>query len=195
MAGTRAGRQPHGRVPRANVPGPVTGGPAKLFFLLMSTLSGTLNILSAMFTPAILVSACGSLILTTSQRLSRSLDRQREVAGLLRQNRQQAASPAQPNPDPAEHAYLLDQLSFAARRARLLQQTMTILHLTLGIFVASIFAIGVFELIDNSATWIIALLSIFGASLLLYASITLIREASLARRDVARETAYLLTLS
>ncbi|WP_460502751.1 DUF2721 domain-containing protein, partial [Hymenobacter agri] len=39
-----------------------------------------------MFTPAVLVSACASLILTTSQRLSRSLDRQREVADLLRQN-------------------------------------------------------------------------------------------------------------
>jgi len=54
----------------------------------MSSLANTLTILSAMFTPAVLVSACTSLILTTSQRLSRSIDRQREVAGLLRQNQQ-----------------------------------------------------------------------------------------------------------
>ncbi|MGI4871425.1 MAG: DUF2721 domain-containing protein [Janthinobacterium lividum] len=160
----------------------------------MSSLTGTLNILTAMFTPAILVSACGSLILTTSQRLSRSLDRQREVGGLLRQNRQQATSPALPDPDPAEHTYLVLQLTFAARRARILQQTMTILHLTLGIFIASIFAIGVFELVNNSATWVIALLSILGASLLVWASILLIQESALARKDVVSETAYLLTL-
>ena len=161
----------------------------------MSTLSGTLTILSAMFTPAVLVSACGSLILTTSQRLSRSLDRQREVAGLLRQNRRQTASPTKPDPDPAEHTYLTMQLSFAARRARLLQQTMTSLHLTLGIFVGSIFTIGIFELFNSSAAWIIALLSVLGALLLLYASVLLIRESSLARRDVQEETAYLTTFT
>jgi type IV secretory pathway VirB6-like protein len=159
----------------------------------MSSLADTLTILSAMFTPAVLVSACASLILTTSQRLSRSIDRQREVASLLRKNQQQTASPTKPDPDPAAHTYLTMQLSFAARRARLLQQVMTTLHLTLGIFIASIFSIGVFELINSSATWVVAALSVLGASLLLYASILLIRESRLAVADVAEETAYLLT--
>jgi hypothetical protein len=159
----------------------------------MSSLANTLTILSAMFTPAVLVSACASLILTTSQRLSRSIDRQREVAGLLRKNQQQTASPTKPDPDPAAHTYLTMQLSFAARRARLLQQAMTTLHLTLGIFIASIFSIGVFELVNSSATWVVAALSVLGASLLLYASILLIRESRLAVADVAEETAYLLT--
>ncbi len=154
----------------------------------MSTLSGTLTILSAMFTPAILVSACGSLILTTSQRLSRSLDRQREVAQLLRQNQQQATTST---PDPAEHGHLTQQLLFAIRRARLLQQAMTSLHLTLSIFIASIFTIGVFELLNSSKAWIIAGLSVAGAMLLLYASVLLIRESNLAHDDVAEETAYL----
>jgi hypothetical protein len=154
----------------------------------MSTLSGTLTILSAMFTPAVLVSACGSLILTTSQRLSRSLDRQREVAQLLRQNRQQATTST---PDPAEHTHLTQQLLFAARRARLLQQAMLCLHLTLGIFIGSIFTIGIFELLNSSAAWIIALLSVLGAMLLLVASVLLIRESNLAGADVAEETAYL----
>ena len=149
----------------------------------MSTLSGTLTILSAMFTPAVLVSACGSLILTTSQRLSRSLDRQREVAGQLRQ-------PA----DAAEHTHLAAQLFFAARRAQVLQQVMTGLHLALGIFIASIFTIGIFELLDNSASWIIALLSVAGTALLFYASVLLIKESRLAVSDVAEETKYLTGL-
>ena len=150
------------------------------------TLSSTLGILTAMFTPAVLVSACGSLILTTSQRLSRSLDRQREVGGLLRQ---------QPTPPvPAEHAHLLAQLHFAARRARLLQQVMTLLHLALALFVGSIFTIGVFELFNSSHAWIIALLSVLGATLLLAASVLLIQEARLAVADVGEETRYFLTL-
>ena len=154
----------------------------------VSHISGTLSVLSAMFTPAILVSACGSLILTTSQRLSRSLDRQREVAQRLRQNRQQAATST---PDPAEHAHLTQQLLFAIRRARILQNAMTSLHLTLSIFISSILSIGIFELIDSAAAWIIALLSVFGAVMLLYASVLLIRESRLARSDVNEETAYL----
>ena len=154
----------------------------------ISHISGTLSVLSAMFTPAILVSACGSLILTTSQRLSRSLDRQREVAQLLRQNQQQAATST---PDPAEHGHLTQQLLFAIRRARLLQRAMTSLHLTLSIFIGSILSIGIFELIDSSRAWIIAALSVAGALILLYASFLLIRESGLAHSDVAEETAYL----
>jgi hypothetical protein len=154
----------------------------------MSTLSGTLTILSAMFTPAILVSACGSLIMTTSQRLSRSLDRQREVAQRLRQNQQQATTST---PDPAERGHLTQQLLFAIRRARLLQKAMTCLHLTLSVFIGSILAIGIFELTNISRAWIIAALSVAGAVMLLYGSVLLIQESNLAHFDVAEETAYL----
>ncbi|NML67674.1 DUF2721 domain-containing protein [Hymenobacter sp. RP-2-7] len=148
------------------------------------TLSSTLGILTAMFTPAVLVSACGSLILTTSQRLSRSLDRQREVAGLLHQ--------PSPPPEALPKAHLLAQLHFAARRAQLLQQVMTMLHLALGMFVGTVFTIGLFELTNSSAAWVIALLSVVGASLLLYASLLLIRESRLAVADVREETQFLL---
>ena len=144
-----------------------------------------LGILSDMFAPAVLVSACGSLILTTSQRLSRSLDRQRDVAQQLRHHKHHS-------PDPAEKSHLKLQLSFAARRARLLQQAMTVLHLTLGVFIASILSIGVFELAHQAATWFISMLSVLGAGLLMYASLLLIRESRLAVADVMEETTYLL---
>jgi uncharacterized membrane protein len=153
----------------------------------MPPLAGTLTILSDMFAPAVLVSACGSLILTTSQRLSRSLDRQRDVAQQLRRHQRHAPT----TPDTAERAHLKLQLSFAARRARLLQQAMTVLHLTLGVFIASILSIGIFELTHSAATWVVAVLSVLGALLLLFASLLLIRESRLAVADVAEETAYL----
>ena len=153
----------------------------------MSPLSGTITLLSDMFAPAVLVSACGSLILTTSQRLSRSVERQREVAQQLRCYRKDHKAA----PDPAEHLHLTQQLSFSARRARLLQQAMTVLHVTLGVFIASILSIGVFELTHSWSTWAVAVLSVLGASLLLYASLLLIRQSHLAVADVAEETAYL----
>ena len=149
--------------------------------------AGSLNILSDMFAPAVLVSACGSLILTTSQRLSRSVERQREVARLLHRHQRH-----QPAPDPAERAHLKLQLSFAIRRARMLQQAMTVLHLTLCVFIASILSIGVFELTHLAATWVVGVLSVLGAGLLLFASLLLIRESRLALADVAEETAYLM---
>ena len=41
--------------------------------------ASSLSILSAMITPAVLISACGTLILSTSNRLSRSTDRVRSL--------------------------------------------------------------------------------------------------------------------
>jgi len=46
----------------------------------MILLSSALTVLSAMITPAVLILACGSLILTTSQRLTRVIDRVRELS-------------------------------------------------------------------------------------------------------------------
>lgn len=114
-----------------------------------------------MFASAVLVSACASLILTTSQRLSRSVERQRGVARLLYHHQRH-----QPAPEPAERTHLRLQLSFTIRRARLLQQAMTVLHLTLSVFIASIasiFSIGVFELTHSTATRVVAVFSVLGA--------------------------------
>src|SRR5215510_2000298 len=46
---------------------------------------GDLTLLSAMITPAVLISACGTLIFSTSNRLGRIVDRVRELGGLLQQ--------------------------------------------------------------------------------------------------------------
>jgi len=46
----------------------------------MDPLSSALGVLSAMITPAILISACGTLVLSTSNRLGRVVDRVRDLA-------------------------------------------------------------------------------------------------------------------
>jgi hypothetical protein len=45
----------------------------------MRELSAVLTVLSAMITPAVLILASGSLLLTTSQRLNRAIDRARAI--------------------------------------------------------------------------------------------------------------------
>ena len=153
----------------------------------MSSLTDTLRILAAMTTPAMLVLASGSLITTTSQRLSGSLDRQRAAAKQLRDYQRQPPTP----PAPAEHTHLTTQLGWAARRAQLLQQAMTVLHVAVGLFIASICTIGLCESIHLSGTWLIALLSVLGSGLLLVAGVLLIRESRLALAIVAEESTYL----
>ena len=45
----------------------------------MNGASSPLSLLTAMLTPAVLISACGTLILSTSMRLARIVDRVREL--------------------------------------------------------------------------------------------------------------------
>ncbi len=137
-----------------------------------------------MTTPAMLVLASGSLITTTSQRLSGSMDRQRDAAKQLRDYQLHPPAP----PAPAEHAHLTSQLSWAAR---LLQQAMTVLHLAVGLFIASICAIGLFESARLSGTGLIAWLSVLRSGLLFAAGVLLIRESHLALAIVQEESAFL----
>src|SRR2546423_2879043 len=49
----------------------------------VTTFPDAISVLSAMITPAVLISACGSLILATSDRLSKAVMRTREISRAL----------------------------------------------------------------------------------------------------------------
>ncbi len=49
----------------------------------MEPLSSALSVLTAMITPAVLISACGTMILSTSTRLGRVVDRVRALSDRL----------------------------------------------------------------------------------------------------------------
>lgn len=115
------------------------------------------------------------------------MDQQRNAAKQLRDYKRQPFAP----PNPAGHTHLSTQLSYAARRARLLQQALTVFQVALGLFIACICSIGVFEFLHLSEAWFIALLSIVGALLLFVASVLMVREARLSLTSVAEETTYL----
>ncbi|MDX5423107.1 MAG: DUF2721 domain-containing protein [Hymenobacteraceae bacterium] len=158
----------------------------------MDNLSAALTILSAMITPAILIMASGSLILTTSQRLSRSMERVRKLAEMYSKLMEKGNLTPE---DLGEKSFLLELLLRATRRCRLLQRAMTSLYLTLGVFVATSIAIALFDVLDLSFAWPITLLSLLGAGLLFYASLLLIVESRIALQAVDREMDWVMRVS
>lgn len=157
----------------------------------MDALTTTLATLSAMITPAVLVSGCGSLLLTTSQRLARLMERTRSIVRRLEQL-QTASSTGSLLVE--ERAMLVSQLRRSARRARVLQRVMTCLYVALGSFVATTVAVGVMTLWAVKWAWIPLACGLGGSVLLLVGSIFLIYESQLALRVIDDEMVFLTAL-
>src|SRR5688572_11188655 len=85
-----------------------------------------LAVLSAMITPAVLISACGTLVLSTSTRLARVIDRVRQMAD--RVDALDAQQQSLVNYE-ERRASLRRQMLTLARRGRFLQFSLTLLYL------------------------------------------------------------------
>jgi hypothetical protein len=150
----------------------------------MDELSSALSILTAMITPAVLISASGTLILSTSNRLGEVIERVR----YLSDNFEQLVK-LETNQRLAEKkiAMIFHQLDFLTVRSRLLQRGLTILYLSVGVLVAASVAIGAMEIASHEYAWVPVLLGITGACFLFYASVLLVFEGRLAVRSVHQE--------
>lgn len=137
-----------------------------------------------MITPVVLILASGSLILTTSQRLSRVIERTRKLTDWLKEL---TKTPAGETLIEDEVVTLFDQLHRNTQRARLLQRAMANLYLALSVFVATSISIGIIDISKSSLTWVPVVLGIMGAMLLFYASIMLIKESRIALFAVNKE--------
>src|SRR5213075_1606685 len=131
----------------------------------MDGLSASLAVLTAMITPAVLISASGTLILSTSTRLGRVVDRVRTLSDRVRQL---SVTDDQPEFFEEERAMLYDQLDKLTSRSRLLQRAMTSFYLAVGVFVATSVSIGVVTFFRGRAGWIPVALGLIGACFLFY---------------------------
>jgi hypothetical protein len=130
-------------------------------------------VLTAMITPAVLISACGSMILSTSSRLGRVVDRVRTLSDRLEN--------IYAGTDLDRQASIFQQLDKLTSRARILQRCMVTFYLSLGMFVATSVAIGIVALLGLMTwAWIALLFGFIGAGLLFSASVLLIFESRLA---------------
>jgi Flp pilus assembly protein TadB len=152
-------------------------------------MSSAVAVLTAMITPAVLISACGSLILSTSVRLGRVVDRVRSLSERLEEMSAQRS-----NSDTVKdrQAVIFEQLDKLTSRARLLQRSMVSFYLSLGMFVATSVAIGIVAILGNARYNMVAVaLGIIGACFLFYGSMLLIFEARLALSTIHLEMDFI----
>ena len=152
--------------------------------MLQDGLQPTISVLTAMITPAVMVSACGALILSTSQRLSRVIGRVYEWTRWL-----DAASRS-----PNEEAFAREnaaafflQFETTSRRARLLHWGLSAFYFSLGTFVADILVIGGIALLGLDHSWPAVGLGLIGALLMLLGCAALAEESRLGLMTTDRE--------
>ena len=143
------------------------------------------EILTAMITPAVLISASGTLVLSTSNRLSRVVDRVRVISDQLERHN------VMTSPDSAHAAakreLYLDQLARLSKRIMLLRSALMSLYTAIGLFVATSVAICIVTIMQWRYGWITVILSLVGAVTLLLSSLLLVAEARQAVTSTLRE--------
>jgi cation transport ATPase len=149
-----------------------------------------LEVLSAMITPAVLISACGTLIFSTSTRLARVVDRVRELG----RNIESLSASEKPEFIEERHSEIERQLAINSRRSSYIQHALTSFYISLGLLVAATIAIAFVSLL-RLTMWFPNILGIMGTISLFYGCIALIAEARLALRSVRLEMQFTIMLN
>ena len=154
-----------------------------------------LSVLTTMITPAVLISACGALILSTSVRLGRVVDRVRALSDRFEELAQKKPEDVVLFDERLELTFT--QLDWLTSRARHLQRAMTTFYLALGLFVGTTVSIGFVSMTGNAAGglhWIPVASGMIGAALLFIGAILLGFESTLALRSIHSEMDFLWRL-
>ncbi len=149
------------------------------------------EILSAMITPALFMTANGSLIISTSNRMSRIVDRIRVLNDLgdrLGRGAVDVDFVAE------RQAHLADQLRRLEWRGDRIRFALTFLYLAFACFVGTSLTIALDVLLKARISALPTGLAILGVSLILGACINLVREAREALRSNRREIGFFRNL-
>lgn len=141
-------------------------------------LSSTIGFLTAMITPALLISASGTLVLTTSTRLGRVVDRARTLEERLNElmtTKDKADIPLYSR----RIEVVFDLLDKVTTRSRMLQKSLFVFYCSLVMFVLTSLTIGVVGLL-NQYVWIPIPIGLVGMLFVFYGSIMMMQESRLA---------------
>ena len=160
-----------------------------MYHRLMATDS---DILTSMITPAVLISACAALILSTSVRLGRVVDRVRQLSDRFEEMTHR-------KPDDVvlyeeRLAMTFTQLDWLTSRARHLQRAMTTFYLALGLFVATSVTIGFTGTVGGAFQAVPVIFGMLGVAMLFLGTLLLGFEATLALRAIHAEMDFLWKL-
>jgi hypothetical protein len=144
------------------------------------------EVLGAMITPAVLISASGTLVLSTSNRLTRVVDRVRALASEAEQMRQEETSAEEDR-----RRLISDQLPVLSKRVLVLRSALEALYAAIGLLVATSIAVGISASVGWAYGWVPVISGLAGASALLWGSLLLVREARLAVGSTLQEMEFL----
>lgn len=150
-----------------------------------NALNSTIEFLTAMVTPALLISATGSLVLSTSTRLGRVVDRVRQLEERLSvliyvENKEEV-----PLYD-ARVETVVDLLDKVTSRSRILQRAMAAFYYGLGFFILTSVTIAVAAFLPAYRLVPIPV-GVIGIIFLFYGSILMLRETRMATATVNAE--------
>ncbi|MBY0506017.1 MAG: DUF2721 domain-containing protein [Bryobacteraceae bacterium] len=152
-----------------------------------TTLSAALAVLTAMITPALLISATGTFILSTSNRLGRCVDRMRGIMAILEEDSAHLSE--------ERKSFLLSQIDMMTKRSRVLARVLVYLYFASGMFMATSVSIAVASVAMSHWSWLPLVLGITGALFQFVASLMLIGEARLSRAGLEEEAKYMVRLA
>lgn len=158
----------------------------------LETPANAIAVLTAMITPAVLISACGALIFSTSSRLGRVIDRTRVLSEKFQEL---AAHPEKDEMFEERRALIFTQLDRQTSRARLIQRAMTALYTALGIFVAMTVTIALVSVLARNYTWTAVAQGLVGMLFMLYGSLLLIIESRMALSAIMSEMDFVWKVS
>lgn len=157
----------------------------------LTELAGALSVLTAMITPALLISATGTFILSTSNRLGRVIDRVRKLTEIIEELMHKDAQ-AELLDD--RRALYIAAIRRQSQRANILQRTMRIFYTAAVMFILASVAIGIAAVFPRGFNWLPVALGLSGACLLLVGALHLLFEAKLSHEGLLEETAFIQKL-
>jgi len=158
-----------------------------------NALNSTIEFLTAMVTPTLLISATGSLVLSTSTRLGRVIDRVRD----LEQRLATLITVEDKNTIPLYNkrletiVHLLDKVT---SRSRILQRAMVAFYYGLGFFILTSVTIAIAAFF-TTYRWIPIPVGIIGICYLFYGSVLMLSEARMATATIRAEMDFTWALA
>lgn len=150
-----------------------------------NALNSTLEFLIAIATPAFLISAVGSLVLSTSTRLGRVVDRVRSLEDRLSEIIYTEHKDEIPLYEKRVEV-IVDLLDKVTSRSRILQRALEAFYFGLGFFILTSVVIAIAGLFDIYR-WLPVPVGIVGIMFVFYGSILMLRETRMATATVNAE--------
>jgi hypothetical protein len=145
----------------------------------------TIEFLTAMVTPTLLISATGSLVLSTSTRLGRVVDRARELEKRLGEMIYVEDKSEVPLYEKRVEV-IVDLLDKVTSRSRLLQRAMATFYYGLGMFILTSVTIAMAGLF-NIYRWLPVPIGVIGIMFLAYGALLMLRETWMATATINAE--------